>query len=120
MPEAAKKPRQGKSRYSTPPKIVDKPAPAGDTNKSGSEQGASGKAAATASAPETQAATHSDAGPDAQVMKGTDGIPVHARHVTDREIMGTRHVDEMSQMHKRHQKELADLTALHQGELTKT
>lgn len=103
----------GKDRYANPPKIKMKggkssaPADAGSKHSPG-----------TASVTDTHTKMETPgAAPSSDVMAGTDGIPVHERHATERSEMLQRHMAEMQDMHKRHQKDHDTMTSRHASEM---
>lgn len=89
-----------KRRYANSPKI--KPKTTGSTGPVTVE-------GATAETP--------GAAPKADVMAGTDGIPVGERHATERQAMFDGHASEMKDMHKRQQGALGEMAARHMAEL---
>lgn len=105
-----------KDRYGKKPHIGPEPKN-GDTDSSTHMAEASGEAKSTAGDDNSTRAAIPDPGPKADVMAGTDGIPVHARHteemgathkrqLTELTDMQARHTSELKELHKRHGKDM--------------
>lgn len=113
MSEVQPKPSRAKMRYSNPPKIKNKggteSAPAGEKPKSSPGDATVANAKPTGDTP--------GAAPAADVMAGTDGIDVTARHAQERDEMVARHSKELSDMHKRHQDDHSTIAARHLAEM---
>ncbi len=96
---------KGSKRYNHGPKIQDK-EPAGDTvSGGGAPEKASKTAEKTAASAKAEDNTP-DPGPKADVMAGTDGIPVmNERHAAQREDAHHQAMRQMQDLHARHQME---------------
>lgn len=114
-PAPREAPTKSGKRYGNGPKI--QPAARKDDSEHGvAPTGAAKEAARTAAGGVTEG-NGGGAASEADVMAGTDGIPVTDRHKRELEDMGARHGDEMADMHKRHKSEQSALYDRHGAEL---
>lgn len=112
-----KKPSKGSKRYGNGPKIT-KAEEKGDTvSDAGAPKEAAKEAEKTADGDAVEANMDSDPGPEGTEAAGTEAVPVHSRHASERKEMGARHESELHDMHKRHAKELRAIGKRHAAEL---
>lgn len=117
---AEEKPKsKGEKRYGNPPKIHEKKKPAEKPEEKTEPEKAEASEQKPGDAPvkETEPEESNEgSAPEANVMAGTDGIPVQDRHMNEMADMHTRHMKEVEDMHKRHVDEHGTMHKRHHGE----